>query len=175
MRGIPYYVLALGITFTLAAPIASAATAKAEIRGTSATPAVSGTASFTDSRDGLKISVTITQAPPGVHGFHIHEFGACDDLGKAAGSHYNPDEVKHGFLPKDGLQAAHAGDFGNIELDAAGAGTLELTLPKLTVAGPEYGVAGRAVVLHEHPDDYSQPTGNAGGRIGCGAILVTEH
>ena len=173
MRGINWRAFILGLA--LGAPLAAAATAKAEIRGTSTEPVVSGAASFSDSRDGLKVSVKITQAPPGVHGFHIHEFGGCDDLGKAAGSHYNPDNVKHGFLLKDGMEGAHAGDFGNIEIDASGTGTLELTLPKLTVAGPEYGVAGRAVILHEHPDDYSQPTGNAGGRIGCGPILITEH
>ena len=31
---------------------------------------------------------------------------------------------------------------------------------------------GRAIIVHEKQDDGGQPTGNAGGRIGCG--LITE-
>ena len=32
-------------------------------------------------------------------------------------------------------------------------------------------VLGRAIVIHEWPDDYkTQPTGDAGGQIGCGAF-----
>ena len=154
---------------------ASAATAKANLRGTQPDSTLSGTVSLTDSSEGLKLSARLINAPPGAHGFHIHEFGSCDDAGKAAGSHYNPDQVKHGFMLKDGLTGAHAGDFGNLEVGSDGTGTLELTLPNLTVSGPSYNVAGRAVILHEKPDDFSQPTGNAGSRIGCGAILITEH
>jgi Cu-Zn family superoxide dismutase len=29
------------------------------------------------------------------------------------------------------------------------------------------------VILHEKEDDFGQPTGNAGGRIGCGVIHST--
>jgi Cu-Zn family superoxide dismutase len=36
-------------------------------------------------------------------------------------------------------------------------------------------VGGRAIILHEKMDDFSQPTGNAGGRIGCGTIIVTGN
>jgi Cu-Zn family superoxide dismutase len=35
-------------------------------------------------------------------------------------------------------------------------------------------IAGRAVVVHAVPDDYSsQPAGNAGARVACGVIKVT--
>ena len=37
-----------------------------------------------------------------------------------------------------------------------------------------HAVAGRAFILHEKQDDFGQPTGNAGGRIGCGKIDTTE-
>ena len=31
-------------------------------------------------------------------------------------------------------------------------------------------MSGRAVIIHEKADDFSQPAGNAGGRIACGLI-----
>jgi Cu-Zn family superoxide dismutase len=41
----------------------------------------------------------------------------------------------------------------------------------LTVAPGAHSVVGRAVVVHENPDDYrSQPAGNSGPRIACGVI-----
>ena len=36
-------------------------------------------------------------------------------------------------------------------------------------------VAGRALIVHAAPDDYaSQPAGNAGARVACGIIKVTQ-
>lgn len=147
---------------------------KAVIQGTTDGSKVSGTALFTDTPDGLKVTVHVADVPPGKHGLHIHEFGSCQDSGNAAGGHYNPDQVKHGFLPMDGLANAHAGDFGNIEAGSDGTGTLELTIKDVRLSGGKYTVGGRAIVLHEKEDTLAQPTGNAGGRIGCGAILITK-
>ena len=93
-----------------------AETGKAVLQGTAPDSKISGTATLTDTDDGLKISVQVANVPPGKHGLHIHQFGDCSDTGKAAGGHYNPDGVQHGYLPKDGFDAAHAGDFGNIWL-----------------------------------------------------------
>jgi Cu-Zn family superoxide dismutase len=143
------------------------------ISGTQEGSAVSGTATFTDSPEGLHVVIQVAGVSPGQHGFHIHQYGRCEDDGKAAGGHYNPEGVKHGFLPTDGFTQAHAGDFGNIEIRGDGVGTLELTIPGLRVSGGSHTVGGRSVVLHEQIDDFGQPTGNAGGRIGCGVIAVT--
>jgi Cu-Zn family superoxide dismutase len=34
-------------------------------------------------------------------------------------------------------------------------------------------IIGRTVIIHENPDDYrSQPSGNAGRRLGCGVICA---
>lgn len=153
--------------------VAFAETGKVIIRGTAEGSVIAGTATFTDTSDGLQVSVQVTNIPPGKHGLHIHQYGSCDEMGKAAGGHYNPDGVKHGFLPTDGFAGAHAGDLGNIEVGADGAGKLELTLSGLRLSGGKYTVGGRAVVLHEKVDDFGQPTGNAGGRIGCGVIAIT--
>ena len=134
---------------------------------------VVGMATFVDTPKGLQITIDVAGAPPGLHGLHIHEEGACGDGGNAAGGHFNPDKANHGFLPKDGFVRAHAGDLGNIEVGANGSGTLALTLPGLTLRDGPHAVNGRSVILHEKPDDFGQPTGNAGGRIACGIIEIS--
>ena len=147
-----------------------AATAEADVRGTAEGSAISGKAVLTDTDKGLKIAVDFQNVPAGTHGFHIHENGSCDDAGKAAGGHYNPDASPHGLLVKDGFEHAHAGDFGNVEIGPDGSGHAEMLLPGLTVSGGKYNVSGKAFILHEKADDFGQPTGSAGGRIACGQI-----
>jgi Cu-Zn family superoxide dismutase len=151
-----------------------AASAKIVIAPTKEGSAVSGSASLEDTPNGLHISAEFKGLPPGKHGFHIHEKGNCADEGKAAGGHFNPASAPHGLLTKDGLHAAHAGDLGNIQVDAEGSAKTDLTLPGLTLKGGEYPVGGLAVIVHEKEDYFGQPTGNAGGRIGCGIIEVSE-
>lgn len=162
-----------GILCCIAMPSASAEHATAVISGTTDGSTVSGTATFHDTPEGLKVTVRVSNVSPGQHGLHIHQYGRCEDEGKAAGGHYNPQGVKHGFLPTDGFTGAHAGDFGNIDILADGVGTVELLIPRLSVSGGSSAVGGRSLVLHEQVDDFGQPTGNAGGRIGCGVIAVT--
>ncbi len=45
-----------------------------------------------------------------------------------------------------------------------------------TIGGPPASdVIGHAVVVHEKVDDFqTQPTGNAGGRVGCGVIKAVK-
>lgn len=132
-----------------------------------------GTAYFTDTDGGLKVTVELSGLSAGKHGFHIHQYGNCADMGKAAGGHYNPDGVMHGLLVKDGFQHAHAGDLGNVEIGADGTGHLGIVIPNLTLAGGKYSVGGRSLVIHELPDDFGQPVGNAGARVACGPIMIS--
>lgn len=129
-----------------------------------------GEAQFFETPDGLNIQVQLAHVPPGNHGFHIHANGSCAEGGQAAGGHYNPADVKHGYLPTDGFEQAHAGDLGNIAIAPDGTGTLSLTVPELALEDGPYPVVDHAVILHADADDFGQPTGNAGGRIGCGVI-----
>lgn len=130
-----------------------------------------GTVTFKQAADHVKITAFVEGVTPGSHGFHIHQVGDCsaEDF-TSAGGHFNPSEVPHG-APSD--LERHAGDLGNIEVAANGEGTLEIESDLLTVdAGPS-SVVGRAVILHEDPDDMvTQPTGAAGGRIACGVIAL---
>ena len=149
-----------------------AETGQAILKGTQPGSPVGGMVALQDTPGGLKIDARIIQAPPGKHAFHIHEFGGCDDAGKAAGSHYNPACHPHGNMIQDGIAKTHAGDFGNITIDADGRGALQAVIPGLALSHGEANVAGRAFILHEKADDFSQPVGNAGARIGCGPILT---
>jgi len=154
------------------APAASPAAgrAKAVLSGTAPGSPISGTVTFVEAAGNLQVTARITNAPPGPHGFHIHEHGNCGGSGAAAGGHFNPEGMAHGYLPRDGAAVAHAGDMGNLEVGADGTGTLRLVMPDLSLMQPPHGVIGRAVILHELVDDFGQPTGNAGGRIACGVI-----
>ena len=155
---------------------AFAASGAAEISGTVKGSPVHGKVRLKEVNGGVNISVIIDHVPPGMHGFHIHEFGLCHAQGTAAGSHFNPMQVSHGLLLKQGFNRAHVGDLGNLNVSANRQATLNLFVPGLSLVSgtANANVAGRAFIVHEKPDDFSQPLGNAGGRIGCGIIVVTS-
>jgi len=134
-----------------------------------------GTVLFTQEADGVKVVAHLTGLAPGKHGFHIHEYGDCSDMAKAdsAGGHYDPEGTHHHALPEKG-GAHHAGDMGNISANGRGEATLETTLTGVTIAGDKDPILGRSVIVHEKPDTGAQPTGDAGGRLGCGVIGVAN-
>ncbi|HEY7120333.1 MAG TPA: superoxide dismutase family protein [Tepidisphaeraceae bacterium] len=147
--------------------------AVAMVHGTQGTEKVHGIIHFTDTGSGVKVSGEVTGLEPNSkHGFHIHEFGDCSDMAKAtsAGGHYNPEGHQHG---QAGSPQSHVGDMGNIEADASGVAKVDVTLPTATLTGKN-AILGRGVIVHAKADDYSQPVGNAGGRIGCGVIGVAQ-
>src|SRR3989338_8355798 len=79
-------------------PLAYAAKAAADIKGTAEGSNLSGRVEFDETPAGLTINGKFTNVPAGKHGFHIHENGSCGDAGKAAGGHFNPDNHPHGNL-----------------------------------------------------------------------------
>jgi Cu-Zn family superoxide dismutase len=176
MKGRTLSILAIagGAVFALAALAPSpekegAGKASATIEPKSGSK-VTGKATFTElSTGGIRVHVHIENAPPGTHGLHIHEKGDCSDPeAKSAGGHFNPAGNPHAG-PMDAKR--HAGDLGNIDIKAGGTGDLEISTDMLTVKPGPNSVVGRSVVFHEKEDDLkTQPTGNAGGRLGCGVI-----
>lgn len=143
--------------------------AKATIESKSGST-VTGTATFTElGSGGVRVRVHIENAPPGTHGLHLHEKGDCSDPeAKSAGGHFNPGQMPHAGPM---AEKRHAGDLGNIEIGANGKGDLDVRSDLLTVRPGPNSVVGRSVVFHEKADDLTtQPTGNAGGRFGCGVI-----
>lgn len=146
--------------------------AEAKLSGTYADTTVDGTVKF-DTDPSSKVVMILDITVPAKAGksiaVHIHEHGNCGDTAKLAHDHWNPTNAQHG---KWGSASFHAGDIGNIQLDAKGKGTLSLATDLWTLGGqPGKSILGKSIIVHGGKDDYqTQPTGNAGTRIGCGVI-----
>jgi len=145
----------------------------AEIGGSKLAPKLHGYVFFSEVTNGTVVFVEIAglpkyqpahgdKAPIGPHGFHLHEKGSCaignpNDPFQAAGGHWNPDNQPHGH---------HAGDFPVLFSNDGHA-----RMRFFTNRFKPDEIIGKAVIIHENPDDFrSQPSGDAGKRIGCGII-----
>ena len=153
---------------SLASILEGSPDAVAILRGSRAYPRIRGAVFFYTTRAGVIIATELFGLPrmqngasSPVFGFHIHGGTACTgnegDPFADAGSHYKKDESEHPY---------HAGDmppvFGNNGY------TLSVFLSNRFTVND---VLGKAVVLHDSPDDFhTQPAGNSGNRIACGII-----
>ena len=147
----------------------SADVATAMLSPKSGNTTLAGTATFEGEAGSIKLTLSVTGAPPGEHGVHIHEKGDCRAAdAMSAGGHWNPNMTMHAAPGA----TAHLGDLGNMTVDAAGKGSLTATNAMWEIGtGSAKDLIGKAVIVHGMADDLmTQPTGNAGGRIGCGAI-----
>jgi Cu-Zn family superoxide dismutase len=133
---------------------------------------VKGVITFTQTEQGVKVVANLEGLTPGKHGFHVHEFGDCSAPDyMSAGGHFNPMQATHGG-PTDA--ARHSGDLGNLVADDNGIAKLEWIDPVMQLSGP-HSIIGRTVIVHVKEDDLkTQPTGNAGGREGCGVIGIAK-
>ena len=133
--------------------------------------AISGTAEFMHHNGKVKmvLNITCTIMANRSVAVHLHEMSNCGDMGKMAHGHWNPTNQPHG---KWGSSSFHSGDIGNISLDAAGKGSLEMETDLWSIGGDEKtNILNRSFIVHGGVDDFTtQPTGNAGSRIGCGVI-----
>lgn len=131
-----------------------------------------GTLTLTARADGVGVIGTLTGLTPDAeHGFHIHQFGDCSAPdATSAGDHFNPQGVQHGHPEGDG--ESHGGDLLNAVADADGNARVDVLATGVSLGtGDPDDVIGKAVIVHEQPDDYeTQPTGDAGGRLACGVI-----
>lgn len=146
----------------------------AQIHGGPLAPDLSGILTFTDVPGGTVVTAivgglpmyragSINAAPIGPFGFHIHENGSCEvgnsiEPFEEAGGHWNPTNQPHGN---------HAGDFPVL---FSNNGFSQMTF--FTDKFKAKDVIGKAIIIHQNPDDYrSQPAGNAGKRLACGIIM----
>jgi Cu-Zn family superoxide dismutase len=133
---------------------------------------VTGTVHFVDSGAGIRVIADVQGLEPGLHGFHVHEYGDCTAPdGTSAGGHFNPENAPHGA--PSGTQR-HVGDLGNVTADDMGTAHLEMTDTVIALSG-SHSILGRGIIVHAGEDDLtSQPTGNAGPRAACGVIGVAQ-
>ena len=143
-------------------------TAKAAVMGSKDYPALHGTVTLRQMKNGVLVTAEIFGLPGkqdkcdgGVFGFHIHEGTQCSGNEKDpfadAKMHYNPDGCPHPY---------HAGDlpplFGN-----NGYAYMSVFTNRFRVDE----VIGRVIIIHSKPDDFTtQPSGNSGAKIACGKI-----
>ncbi|KAJ2831634.1 hypothetical protein J3B01_005232 [Coemansia erecta] len=78
------------------------------------------------------------------------------------------------------MDTRHVGDLGNIVAPSSGSTQVDIKDSQVSLFG-EHSVVGRTVVVHADEDDFgkgghelSLTTGNAGGRLACGVISITE-
>lgn len=145
----------------------------AQIKGGPLAPTINGTVTFKAVPGGTEVSAIIYglptyrpasngQAPIGPFGFHIHENDNCvvgdpKSPFEAAGGHWNPRNQPHGN---------HAGDFPVL---FSNNGYSQMTF--FTNKFRAQDVFGKSIMIHQNPDDYrTQPSGDAGKRLACGAI-----
>jgi superoxide dismutase, Cu-Zn family len=173
---------AIGATLIAAFVLARAATAyTATARATinsidvNGIGPVIGSVTFKDTKYGLIVTPDISGLPVGVHGWHIHDKGACGlaqhdgkmAAGFAAGGHYDPEHTgKHLGPYGDG---GHKGDLPVLIVGTDGAAAIPVLAPQLKVRD----VRGRSLIIHAGGDNYSdrpEPLGGGGARIACGVI-----
>lgn len=137
--------------------------------GAGAAANFSGTVTFAQVAGGpVQVTVALSGVPPGYHGFHIHNItdvsGGCGTAG-----HLNPYGSQHGF-PQN--KQRHVGDLGNVFADARGNVAATFSDAQISLAaGASSSIVGFTAMLHADPDDgVTQPTGNAGARLGCALI-----
>lgn len=137
------------------------------INSKSGTP-TEGTVKFTQMGNMVEMDLTAYKLTPGIHAIHLHEKADCSAAdGTSTGGHWNPAKDDHG---KWGEEHFHMGDIGNLTADQNGTAKLVFKTDKWCIgcSDESKNIIGRGMIIHAGEDDFmTQPTGNAGGRVGC--------
>lgn len=109
---------------------------------------------------------------PGTHAIHLHETANCSSKdGKSAGGHWNPTGEQHGKWGDS--EGYHKGDIGNFEVADDGTASVNFETNEWCIGCDDSNknIVGRSVIIHQGGDDFvSQPSGDAGKRVGCAEV-----
>ena len=136
--------------------------AEAIVRGGEKYPNLCGKVRFFNTCDGTIVETEFFGLPrDGFFALHIHEGNDCGGTAEepfaVAGKHLNLTSSEHPF---------HTGDLPPV-LGCNGYSWSAVFTGRFRPSQ----VRGRVVIIHENPDDFhTQPSGNAGAKIGCGII-----
>lgn len=151
--------------------------ARAAIKGVGG---LTGTATLYEIANGanghmVQIILAVQNAPPGMHGVHIHSTGRCEGPDfKSAGGHFDPGPA--GNPDPDVNHPWHMGDLPNISVNAQGTGQFNIFSTRVTMGGPTglFDADGSAIVIHQNLDPMVPgPSGSGvsgGNAIACGVI-----
>jgi Cu-Zn family superoxide dismutase len=131
-----------------------------------------GVAHFETTDAGLRVTIEMQGLSEGEHGTHVHLLGDCTAAdATSAGTHFN--FRGSSVSPPDDIDRI-TGDLGNVTAGPDGKATLEATVAAASLQG-DFSILGRSVVVHEKPNDPTQPPiGAAGARLACGVIGIDE-
>jgi len=124
--------------------------------------------------DNIIIDIRLQGLKPGLHGFHVHEYGDMSDKCESMCAHFNPYGKSHGG-PSD--KNRHIGDLGNIVVSEDGTANGRIVDSMIKLRGVKSNIIGRGLIIHADEDDLGKGgkpdsliTGHAGKRIACAVI-----
>lgn len=131
-----------------------------------------GTVTAADSKFGLVLTPQLSDLPPGIHGFHVHEMADCNHgmkdgksmAANAAGGHLDPAGTG---VHKGPYGNGHLGDLPALFVGSDGKATLPVLAPRLKTGD----LKGRSLMIHAGADNYSdapEKLGGGGARVACG-------
>ncbi|HEV2070152.1 MAG TPA: superoxide dismutase family protein [Acidimicrobiales bacterium] len=145
-----------------------------------------GTVTLTPEDGATRVEAEVSGIEPGFHGFHIHDVGRCE-----ADAPDGPFTTATGHLVGEGgAHGTHDGDLPSLYVATDGSASLAVTLDAFTV-DELTADDGAAIMIHAGadnfanipdrytsseagsdpgPDDMTNSTGDAGGRIACGVV-----
>ena len=140
-----------------------------------------GTVAFLQAASGVLVMADVKGLAPGGHAFIIHEVGECTPTFAAAGDHFNPADVEHGFIhpawKRGEAGEAHGGDLPNIYAASDGSARADFFTVGITLdtalRHSVFDADGSAIIVHEYPDAYGEEESDTGNRVACGIIKRT--
>jgi Cu-Zn family superoxide dismutase len=141
---------------------------------------LTGTADFYEIANGnnghmVQVVLSIQNAPPGLHGVHLHAVGKCEGPAyTSAGGHFDPGPA--GDPNPDTNHPFHMGDLPNVTVGPNGTGMFNVYTTRVTMGGPTgmFDADGTAIIIHANLDPgIGGPAGSGisgGPRLACGVL-----